>query len=222
MQMDLRLLEDDDRTTRHIEALDDYGEHLAHAKAHVGQLDLGQRRAGLNQDLVLFSVLPELLDLEAVDEAHRPESFGNDLWQRLGLLLGLQIETAVGSRKNRLNRALALRAYVVGHLAGPQIETLGILPERTNVEDTFEHALEFEHEVRRERRILVVRSYLVRESIEAEGLGKSPDAAGVSRERILGRRQFELRLLTLLLGVLLFADREVDHALLSASQLVSK
>ncbi len=90
VQMDLGLFEDYDGTTRNIEALDNHGENLAHAEANVGQLDLGQCGTGLDEDLVLLSVLAEGLHVEFVDEAHHLESLCDELRKWLqGLLLRL-------------------------------------------------------------------------------------------------------------------------------------
>lgn len=176
MEVNLGLFEDNDGAARHIEALDDYRQHLAHAESDIGKLDRGGLRPRLHEDFVLLAMLPERTDLKVVNEAHLAQAFRDHLLQWL-LRFRPEIKLPIAGGKNRLDRTVAALANMLWNFTRPQVEALRVLPQGTNIEDALEHPFEFEHEIRGERGVLIIRLHFVREAVEAEWRRQWPRAA---------------------------------------------
>ena len=148
VEMNLRLLEDDDRLPGDVEALDNHREHLTHAESNIRKSYLGLVRAGPDEYLVLLPVFSQPLYAKITDEFHRLESSGDELGKNAGLLSCFQVESSILScRQNGLDRTIALYSNVIGGLTGPEIQAPGILPQRAHVEEAAKHSFQLEYQV---------------------------------------------------------------------------
>src|SRR2546422_11747807 len=114
MKVYLGLLEDDNRTARHVEALHNDWQHLAYAKAYVSELDLRHFCRRSNKHFILLPVRAELLDLELANQAHRLKPLSHHFCERLCPLLRRGIEGSSASRKNGFDCPVPLDPHMVG------------------------------------------------------------------------------------------------------------
>jgi hypothetical protein len=83
VEVQFRLLDEEDRARGSIEALDENGQHLGDAEANVGEVHPGRGTGGSDLHLVFLSVLRDLSDLKLIDEFELVEFLSDELLEWL-------------------------------------------------------------------------------------------------------------------------------------------